>query len=527
MKKHHKQKEPANPLKQGAAQMKTMLIVLLSVCCTCVSSAQMPAIKQGPVAKGVKFMTQALYMGEDDACYYFFDGCGAKKNTILGFDKSDLSKKVEKEFKTKLSMRFPIYGIVHGDTIEMVIAKSESRGYQLEKSIIKKSDMTLTSTEDIGFSLFEDGKKHTVNMDPVMLMDEITVTTKCSPDQSCRALVRLDQCKDGVPIIWNVTALDNRNGATLWNRDTGFQFSDFVTTNDGKVILVGYFLADTEDKVMVSLIVMSGDGEELMTFALPANIGSAELALSGDRLFVTGSLKGETYGQKGLFWKDVTLSGMYVTLFDMNEQTVIASYEYPFTKEDIDVYYNEKDGKSKESTTKWIHFHPYFMSDGRVCVMSEYDYRIVSNSPTSGRGGINANTGNYYNFGKKGCFLTMFDANGNLLWRKPFKNEIVGGREVVSDDLFEINGNLCYYSMVSAKYKFPSDVAASQDPRQLQTKLREIILDQDGNETVNVIDGKGVFGIAAQGYNAAKTKRVFLLMEMGLLNSDVRLVLVE
>jgi hypothetical protein len=61
----------------------------------------------------------------------------------------------------------------------------------------------------------------------------------------------------------------------------------------------------------------------------------------------------------------------------------------------------------------------------------------------------------------------------------------------------------------------------------LQTKLREIILDQEGNETVNVIDGKGVAGIVAQSYNSDKTKRVFLLMEQGLIKSDVRLVVVD
>ena len=102
-----------------------------------------------------------------------------------------------------------------------------------------------------------------------------------------------------------------------------------------------------------------------------------------------------------------------------------------------------------------------------------------------------------------------------------------GPKEVVTDELFDINGNLCYYSMVCSKYKYPSDVAATQDPRLLQTKLREIILDNDGNETVNVIDGKGVAGIAAQSYAASKTKRLFLLMEQGLIKSDVRLVVVE
>jgi hypothetical protein len=52
-------------------------------------------------------------------------------------------------------------------------------------------------------------------------------------------------------------------------------------------------------------------------------------------------------------------------------------------------------------------------------------------------------------------------------------------------------------------------------------------LDQEGNETVNVIDGKGVAGIAAQSYNSDKTKRLFLLMEQGLIKSDVRLVVVD
>ncbi|MBQ1879821.1 MAG: hypothetical protein II158_05630, partial [Bacilli bacterium] len=99
---------------------------------------------------------------------------------------------------------------------------------------------------------------------------------------------------------------------------------------------------------------------------------------------------------------------------------------------------------------------------------------------------------------------------GKLLWRKPYRNEIIGPKEVVTDELFDINGNLCYYSMVCSKYKYPSDVAASQDPRLLQTKLREIILDQEGNETVNVIDGKGVAGIAAQSYIDEKRRSVTL-----------------
>jgi hypothetical protein len=122
----------------------------------------------------------------------------------------------------------------------------------------------------------------------------------------------------------------------------------------------------------------------------------------------------------------------------------------------------------------------------------------------------------------------MLDADGRLLWRKPFRNELVGTTEIVNDDMFDIQGNLCYYSMVCGKYKYSqTDVAASQDPRLLQTKLREIILDQDGNETVNVIDGKGEFGIAAQGYDATRTKRVFLMIEQGMIKSDVRLMVVE
>ena len=71
MKKDNKQKGSANPLKQG--QVKAWLIVLLSVFCTCVSFAQKPTIKQGPLAKGVKLTNQALYIGEDESCYYFFD----------------------------------------------------------------------------------------------------------------------------------------------------------------------------------------------------------------------------------------------------------------------------------------------------------------------------------------------------------------------------------------------------------------------------------------------------------------------
>ena len=141
---------------------------------------------------------------------------------------------------------------------------------------------------------------------------------------------------------------------------------------------------------------------------------------------------------------------------------------------------------------------------------------------------MNNHTGDYYQFGKKWCILNMFDADGNILWRKPYRNELVGSTEVINDDVFDIQGNLCYYSMVCAKYKyFQTDVVASQDPRMLQTKLREIILDQDGNETVNVIDGKDEFGIAAQSYDAARTKRVFLMIEQGMFKSDVRLMAVE
>jgi hypothetical protein len=157
------------------------------------------------------------------------------------------------------------------------------------------------------------------------------------------------------------------------------------------------------------------------------------------------------------------------------------------------------------------------MNDGLVCVTGVYNYDEV----------IRTHTGAYYQFGKQGGILNMFDADGKLLWRKPYRNEIIGPKEVVTDELFDINSNLCYYSMVCSKYKYPSDVAASQDPRFLQTKLREIILDQEGNETVNVIDGKGVAGIVAQSYNSDKTKRVFLLMEQGLIKSDVRLVVVD
>lgn len=106
MKKDYQQKGTANPLKQG--QVKAWLIVLLSVFCTCVSFAQMPTIKQGPLAKGVKLTNQALYIGEDESCYYFFDYY--IKITLVSFDKTDLSLKTEKDFKGKMSMRLLIYG---------------------------------------------------------------------------------------------------------------------------------------------------------------------------------------------------------------------------------------------------------------------------------------------------------------------------------------------------------------------------------------------------------------------------------
>ncbi len=514
MKKDYKQKGTANPLKQG--QVKAWLIVLLSVFCTCVSFAQMPTIKQGPLAKGVKLTNQAMYIGEDESCYYFFD-CSIK-TAVLGFSKTDLSLKVEKEYKSKLSVRFPIYGGVFGENIELVTAKCEPEGYRLEKFTIKKSDMTLASTEDIGFSPFEDGKKHVINMDPIKLSDAITVSSKLSPDQSHRALVRLDQCKNGAPSVWKVVMLDNKTGATLWSRDTDLHFADFVPTDDGKVILAGYYLADSKDKAIAALVVMSNEGEEQMAFPLPVNIGSAELALNGNRLWVTGSLKGKDYGERMfLFNRNAALCGMYVTVFDLKEQAVVTSDTYSFTKEDVDVYLNAKEGKSKDNEVHWIDFHPYLMNDGRVCVTGVYNYDEV----------ISTHTGAYYQFGKLGGILNMFDADGKLLWRKPYRNGIIGPKEVVTDELFDINGNLCYYSMVCSKYKYPSDVAATQDPRLLQTKLREIILDNDGNETVNVIDGKGVAGIAAQSYAASKTKRVFLLMEQGLIKSDVRLVVVD
>ena len=504
--------------------MKTKLLILLGVFFAGVTFAQKPEIKQGPLAKGVKVTNLAMYIGEDENYYYFFD-CSIK-TTVLGFDKTDLSLKVEKEFKSKLTVRFPVYGGVYGETIELVTAKCEPEGYRLEKFTIKKTDMTLTSTEDIGFSPFSDGKRHVINMDPVELKNAITISTKCSPDQSHHALVRLDKCKNGAPDTWKIEMLDNTTGATLWSRDTNFHFNDYILTGDDKIILVGYYLADSEDKAIAALLVMSNNEEEQMSFALPVNIGSAELLLDGNRLFVTGSLKGDNYGKKLLFGRDVDLSGMYVTLIDLNEKAVVTSDEYPFTKEDVDVYLNVKEGKSRDNLVKWIGFHPYLMSDGRVCVKGEYAYSEIYNTPS--RGSMNTHTGDYYQFGKKGCILNMFDADGNLLWRKPYRNELVGTTEVINDDVFNIQGNLCYYSLVCGKYKYSqTDVAASQDPRILQTKLREIILDQEGNETVNVIDGKGEFGIAAQGYDAARTKRVFLMIEQGMFKSDVRLMVVK
>ena len=86
MKKVFKQKGTANPQKQG--QIKVWLIVLLIVFYTCVSFAQKPELKQGPLAKSVKLTNQAMYIGEDETCYYFFD-CSIK-TTVLGFSKTDL-----------------------------------------------------------------------------------------------------------------------------------------------------------------------------------------------------------------------------------------------------------------------------------------------------------------------------------------------------------------------------------------------------------------------------------------------------
>ena len=515
MKKAFKQKGTANPLKQG--QVKAWLIVLLSVFCTCVSFAQKQTIKQGPLAKGVKLTNQALYIGEDESCYYFFDYYS--KITLVSFDKTDLSLKTEKDFKGKMSMRLLIYGGIYGENIEVLTVKHEAKGYRLEKLTFKKSDMTLTSTEDLGFSPFEDGKKHFSNMDPVKLKEMLTVSSKTSPNQSYRALVRLDQSQNEAPGTWKIAVLDNTTNTTLWSRDTDIHFHDYVITNDGKVVLVGYYLADSKDKAVAALVVMTNDGEELMSFPLPVNIGSAELTLNGDRLWVTGSLKGEKYGDwMFLFNRNAALSGMYVTLFDLNEQAVVTSDEYPFTKEDVGVLINAKEGKNKNNEVHWIDFYPFLMNDGRVCVKGEYDYTET----------ISTHTGVYYWFGKKGCNLSMFDTDGKLLWKKPYRNNIVGPQETVNDAVFDLQGNLCYYSMVCSKYEYSeTDAAASQDPRLLQTKLREIILDQEGNETVNVIDGKGEFGIAAQSYNSDKTKRLFLLLEQGLIKSDVRLVVVD
>ena len=178
MKKDYKQSGTANPLKQG--QIKVWLIVLLSVFCTCVSFAQMPTIKQGPLAKGVKLTNQALYIGEDESCYYFFDYYS--KITLVSFDKTDLSLKTEKDFKrNKMSMRLLIYGGIYGENIEVLTVKHEAKGYRLEKLTFKKSDMTLTSTEDLGFSPFEDGKKHFSNMDPVKLKEMLTVSHPINP----------------------------------------------------------------------------------------------------------------------------------------------------------------------------------------------------------------------------------------------------------------------------------------------------------------------------------------------------------
>ena len=98
--------------------MKTKLLILLGVFFAGVTFAQKPEIKQGPLAKGVKVTNLAMYIGEDENYYYFFD-CSIK-TTVLGFDKTDLSLKVEKEFKSKLTVRFPVYGGVYGETIELV-----------------------------------------------------------------------------------------------------------------------------------------------------------------------------------------------------------------------------------------------------------------------------------------------------------------------------------------------------------------------------------------------------------------------
>lgn len=167
--------------------MRTKLLILLSVLFAGVSFAQKPELRQGPLAKGMKVSNQSIYLGEDESCYYFFDYF--TKITVLGFDKTDLSLKVEKEYKGKMAMHLPIYGGIYGENIEVVRVKHEAKGYRLEKLTFNKSDLSLTSTEDIGFSPFEDGKKHFGNMDPIKLKDMLTVSSKTSPDQSRRALV--------------------------------------------------------------------------------------------------------------------------------------------------------------------------------------------------------------------------------------------------------------------------------------------------------------------------------------------------
>ena len=124
--------------------MKVKVLILLSVFYTCLSFAQKPELKQGPLAKGVKLTNQALYIGEDESCYYFFDYYS--KITLVSFDKTDLSLKTEKDFKGKMSMRLLIYGGIYGENIEVLTVKHEAKGYRLEKLTFKKSDMTLTST---------------------------------------------------------------------------------------------------------------------------------------------------------------------------------------------------------------------------------------------------------------------------------------------------------------------------------------------------------------------------------------------
>ena len=63
--------------------MKVKVLILLSVFYTCLSFAQKPELKQGPLAKSVKLTNQAMYIGEDESCYYFFD-CSIK-TAVLGF----------------------------------------------------------------------------------------------------------------------------------------------------------------------------------------------------------------------------------------------------------------------------------------------------------------------------------------------------------------------------------------------------------------------------------------------------------